>query len=311
VSPGLAAVTGATGFLGQHVVRALADAGWRVRILARRDPISPFWRGLAPEVIIGGLADPPALARLCDGADVVVHAAGQLFGDNRQLHEVNVEGSRRLALAAGPTARVLQISSIAAREPGLSPYAASKRAGEEVALAVLGERATIVRPSAIYGPGDRETLRLFQLAARSPILPVLSPKARLAMIHVQDAARQIVALTERITPVAVTLSDGRPEGYSWRELMETAALATSQNPKIVHIPVAALYAFASIEALSIVWRRKSTMLTFGKVRELTHFDWGLQTRERLADAPAPVFDLLSGFRQTVGWYRSQGWLHGF
>jgi hypothetical protein len=69
-----------------------------------------------------------------------------------------------------------------------------------------------------------------------------------------------------------------------------------------------LYSLAAMEMVSIVWRHKSTMLTFGKVRELTHLNWGLQTHEWSAEAPAPVFDLLSGFRHTIDWYRSQAWL---
>jgi nucleoside-diphosphate-sugar epimerase len=308
MSMGLAAVTGATGFLGQHLVRALSDAGWRVRILARRDPISPFWEGIAPQVVAGDLGDEAALARLCQGADLVVHAAGLLFGADRDLERVNVEGTHRLAQAAAQAPRVIQVSSLAAREPQLSPYAASKRAGEEVARRLLGERAVIVRPPAVYGPGDRETLRLFQLAARSPALPVFDPRARVAVVHVQDAARQIVALAAVPQPHPVALCDERAEGYAWRELMGTAAEAFGRRSRLVQAPAAMLYGLASVEIFANSWRKNSGMLTFGKVRELTHLDWGVRSDERATVAPAPNFNLLSGFRQTIGWYRSQGWL---
>jgi nucleoside-diphosphate-sugar epimerase len=305
----LAAVTGATGFLGQHVVRALADAGWRVRILARREPQSRFWDGLSPDVVRGDLFDIDALGRLCSDADLVVHVAGQIGGGRHDLDRVNVEGTRNVAAAARPTgARLLQVSSLAAREPQLSPYAASKRAGEAAARELLGDRVTVARPPAIYGPGDRETLRLFKLAARSPVLPVLDPAARVALIHVTDAARQIVALGESGLPSTAVPSDGRPEGYDWREIMQTAAEAFDRHPRLLRIPSLTLYAMAFLDEFANNWRPRASVLTFGKVKELTYSDWGVRPGERASDAPPPEYDLLSGFRQTIGWYRSEGWL---
>lgn len=312
MSRGLAAVTGATGFLGQHLVRALAADGWRVRILARRAPISPFWAGIEPEVVIGGLEDEAALARACAGADLVAHAAGLIAGPEPALHRVNVDGSRRLAVAAqrhAPRARTLLISSLAAREPQLSAYAASKRAGEDAAREVLGEAAIVVRPPAIYGPGDRETLRIFQLAERSPILPVLNPRARMALIHVEDAARQIAALATISGGCGpVGLCDGRPEGYAWRELMQTAAAVLGRPRRSLRIPAAVLLGLAAVDMLGNGWRRKTATLTFGKVRELTHLDWGIQPHERAPGAPEAVFDLRAGFEHTVAWYRKNAWL---
>ena len=308
----LAAVTGATGFLGQHLVRALSDAGWRVRILARptiasRPPSSPFWAGLAPEVVRGDLADSAALKTLSENADVVVHAAGLIGGSGRELRAVNVEGTRRLAEAAG-RARLIVISSLAAREPQLSAYAASKCAGEDVARSIAGDRVTIARPPAIYGPGDRETLRLFQLASRSQVLPVFDPAARVSVIHVMDAALQIVALAEEGPGGVHALSDARPEGYSWRELMQTAAEAAGRRARLVRLPAFPLYALAALDNSANYWRQRKAVITFGKVRELTHSNWGLQPHERWPAAPAPMFDLPAGFRQTIGWYRAAGWL---
>jgi nucleoside-diphosphate-sugar epimerase len=313
VTRGVAAVTGATGFLGQHLVRALSDDGWRVRVLARRAPVSPFWAGIEPEVVIGNLEDEAALARVCAGAGLVAHAAGLIAGSASQLRRVNVEGGRRLAVAAwkhAPGARTLLISSLAAREPQLSAYAASKRAGEEAALEVLGDAAVVVRPPAIYGPGDRETLRIFQAAARSPVLPVLDPRARIALIHVEDAARQIIALAQMQKSGCgpMGLCDERPEGYAWRELMQTVAAVLGRPRRLLRIPAGALSALAAVDMLGNGWRRRTATLTFGKVRELTHLDWGIQPHERAPGAPAAVFDLRAGFEHTVAWYRKSAWL---
>jgi nucleoside-diphosphate-sugar epimerase len=312
VSRGLAAVTGATGFLGQHLVRALAEEGWRVRILARRPPLSPFWAGLEPEVTPGDLGDEAALQRLCEGADVVVHNAGLISGDQAQLDRINVEGARRAALAArraSPQARFILVSSLSAREPDLSADAASKRAGEAAALDVLEGRLTIVRPPAIYGPGDRETLRFFQIAERAPVLPMLHPEAKVALIHVQDAARQIVAFADSNPECGVyALADGRPEGYTWRELMQTLAGVAGKPRLMLHVPPKALFLLAAASMISEGWRRGTATLTFGKVRELTHRDWGIRPDERATGAPKAHFDLRAGFAHTFDWYRKNGWL---
>ena len=188
------AVTGATGFLGRHLVRALAQDGWTPRVLVRRDPIHPLWRDLEVEVVVGDLKTPGGLDRLCRGAEVVIHVAGLIKAASLEgFNVVNRDGARAAAAASKAAgARFILVSSLAAREPRLSNYAASKRAGEDAAREIRPD-ALIVRPPAIYGPGDTETLGLFKIAAQSPVLPVLSPDARVAMIHVQDAAAKLAA----------------------------------------------------------------------------------------------------------------------
>lgn len=301
---GLVAVTGATGFLGRHLVRELAADGWRVKILARRDIIHPLWRDLEIEVVLGDLANEDALDRLCRGADLVVHCAGLTKGWTAQaFNAVNVEGARRVAQQA--TGRMLLVSSLTAREPVLSDYAASKHGGEEAARAVLGERITIVRPPALYGPDDPETLPLFQLAATSPVLPLLDPQARIAMMHVQDAARQIAAIAALKTPLEVSLSDHRPDGYSWREVMQTAADVFDKSPVFLEIPGFALAIAAAAGRLS-PRSGPAPMISFGKVREIKHRDWSISRGEQPIELPAARYDLANGFLHSVLGYRSSG-----
>src|SRR5436190_1019910 len=121
-----AAVTGATGFLGRRLVPALVERGWEARALVRRAPETGLWDAAAPDLVRGDLADEAALRTLCDGVDAVIHAAGLIKARNRAaFFEANEAGARRVAQAAGG-ARVLLVSSLAAREPRLSDYAASK-----------------------------------------------------------------------------------------------------------------------------------------------------------------------------------------
>jgi nucleoside-diphosphate-sugar epimerase len=307
----VAAVTGATGFLGRHLVGALAEQGWRVRALVRRDAVLAAPAGVEPEIVIGGLSDDAALDRLCRGAEVVVHAAGLIKARTAaDFAAVNVAGAARVAEAArrAGVARTLLVSSLAAREPQLSLYAASKRAGETAARKVLEGGLTVLRPPAIYGPGDRETLSIFEAALRLPVAPVFDSRARITMIHVEDAARQIAAAAGLAPeqPV-VALADARTDGYAWREIVQAAAKAVGRESAIVKLPSATL-TVVGLAGATLRLFGANPILTPGKAREMRHLDWTLKPEERWSTAPAPRFDLGGGFAHTVAWWRVAGML---
>lgn len=310
----LAAVTGAGGFIGQHLVMALANAGWRTRLLMRREPDQQPWRALHPQVVAGSLGDEAALARLVDGADAVIHVAGLIKAARRQdFFDINRDAAATLARTAkrlAPHAHFVHLSSLAAREPSLSDYAASKCAGEAAVLDVLGPRATVIRPPAVYGPGDRETLRFFQLA-RKRWVPLLGTRdAVVAMIHVQDLTRLILALTAAQPQGKVlTAADGRPAGYRWHELLGAAARAVGNPaPRFVTAPQSVLGGAALLGDLARACGSAS-MLSSQKLRELRHLDWGVAPAELARPAGwAAQFDLDRGFADAVAWYRKAGWL---
>jgi len=311
----LAAVTGATGFIGRHLVVALHRAGWRLRLLLRREPDMPEWRELQPQVVAGTLGDDAALTRLVEGADAVIHLAGLIKAARRaDFLAVNRDGAAAIARAvegAAPSAHLVLVSSLAAREPALSDYAASKRAGEDAVLALLGARATVLRPPVVYGPGDRETLLFFQLAGRR-IVPLLGDAdARAALIHVGDLVRLMVALAAGPASRGAVLAaaDDRPRGYTWEELLGAAARAVGNpSPRFVRAPQVLLSGVALLGDLAKTWGA-SSMISSQKLRELRHPDWGVAPEER-AGAPgwAARFDLDSGFADAVAWYRRAGWL---
>jgi nucleoside-diphosphate-sugar epimerase len=257
-------------------------------------------------VVLGDVRDPDALARLCQGAEVLVHAAGLVKAPSRQAFEaVNVEGARLAAAAAARAgaARMLLVSSLAAREPQLSHYAASKRAGEAAAQASFEGRFNVLRPPAIYGPGDLETLAVFRAASRAPVLPLFDPRARIALIHVRDAARQIAAAAEAPPERAVVaLCDGRPEGYAWREIVEAAARAVGRRPRLMRAPPGLLAAAGAVGSASRALGA-APILTWGKARELRWLDWSLRPEELWVGAPQAEFDLDAGFSDTVRWGR--------
>jgi nucleoside-diphosphate-sugar epimerase len=310
----LAVLTGATGFLGGHLAQALAAAGWRLRVLARPERIDEDLARLAPEVVAGRLGDAAALERLVEGAQAVIHGAGLIKARRpADFLAVNAAGAEAMARAAArraPDATFVLISSLSARSPELSPYAASKAAGEAAARQALRpDRLAIVRPPAVYGPGDLETLALFRAAERLPVLPrVGAEHARFALIHAADAAAQIAALAERPAPGLWALADGRPEGYGWREVLDAAALAMGVSRPTVRLPGAVTVALGGANSALARLGAPARILSLGKARELLHPDWGVRPDEIAPGAPKARFDIAAGFADVVDWYRARGWL---
>ena len=308
----LAALTGGTGFLGRHLARVLVAQGWRLRLLVRRIPVDPLWSTLQPELVLGELADGEHLRRLCRGADAVVHAAGLVkAADAGTFTAVNTAGALNVAEAArevAPDAAFLLVSSLAARAPQLSAYAASKRGGEVAVNGALEGRAWIVRLPALYGPEDRQTLPLFRAAAASPLLPVLAPGLRLPFLHVEDAVRALAAVAAiGGTGRQLEIGDARPDGYNLAEIMGAAARAVGRRPRLVRAPSGLIRVLGLLGDLG--WRLgASPIMTSGKVRELLHGGWSLTPADEAAGLPAPRFGLVDGFGATADWYREAGWL---
>lgn len=309
----LAAVTGATGFVGRHVVEHFAAAGWRLRLLVRRDP--DLACGDRPvELIPGSLSDREALAELVRGADAVIHVAGAIKARNRAgFMTANADGTAAMAAAwrrEAPEARFLMLSSLAAREPELSHYAASKAAGEAALRDAAGKGWCILRPAAIYGPGDVETLSVFK-ATRLPFHPLLNgPEARLTLIHVSDVARGVLAMASAAAPSAVfEMTDGRPEGYSWTEVVGTACAATGHRARPLRIPAGLVRLAGRAGDLAAAITGSAEMLTSQKIREILHPDWSSERASQLPAALwAPHVGLAEGFADAVAWYRAAGWL---
>jgi 2-alkyl-3-oxoalkanoate reductase len=306
------AVTGATGFIGTHVIRRL-QADWQVRILARR-AIDPALFGTAVETVPGDLDDGASLERLLAGADAVVHLAGLIKARSREdFFRVNAESAGRLAAiaaAAQHPPRFVLMSSLAAREPGLSNYAASKRAGESALIAQGGALPwTILRPPAVYGPGDRATLVFFRCIGRGFGLMLGPEAARLSLLHVDDLAKAVGALLadQRGAGLVAEIDDGGG-GYAWREMIEAAAAAFGRRARTVRIPMAIPYGLGVLNQ-ALAGAGYTPMLTPGKVRELYHRDWVCDPGPIIARTGwRPAVPLRQGFASTVAWYREHGWL---
>ncbi|HET6162005.1 MAG TPA: NAD-dependent epimerase/dehydratase family protein [Dongiaceae bacterium] len=310
--PKLAALTGATGFIGRHVVTALRRRGWDVRVLARRHPaelLSPYHRF---ELVLGDLGDMPALERLVSGADAIIHLGGLVKALSRDdFYSANEAGTQRLLRAAArtaPDAMLVHVSSLAAREPQLSPYCDSKHRAEQKVQALAGDRIwTILRPPAVYGPHDREILPLFKAAKLGLVPYPAAPHAALSMIHVADLADAIVACLSRSgSPQAIfEVDDGVPGGYRWPDILGAVGEAVGHKPAGIRLPRTGLKLAAEVNRLRSRIDRTPRILAPHKVAEIYWPDWVVRG-DRLQDVSdwQPAFDVWSGFRDAAKWYRS-------
>lgn len=301
----LIALTGGTGFVGRATLAALARAGAEVRSLARTPPADAG----AVEWVRGDLADRAALAALVEGAEAVIHVAGLTTAtDPAAFEAANVAGTLSLLEAAAKAGvpRFVFVSSLAAREPGLSAYGASKDRAERL-VAASGLDWTTVRPPGVYGPWDVDYLEMFKLAKRG-IVPV-PPPGRSSLIHVQDLAELLVALVpahEALSQATFEPDDGHAGGWSHRELARLVGWAVGKRPWVVHLPKPVLVHAARADGLV---RRGRARLTADRVGYMAHPDWVARPEFHVPKALwVPRISTRDGLKATARWYREKGWL---
>jgi nucleoside-diphosphate-sugar epimerase len=298
------AITGGTGFVGSHLVDVALAEGHGVRALTRRDQAQRD--GL--EWIPGDLQDREALRRLVDGADAIIHVAGTISASSAAaFNKGNVTGTLAMlaAATAGGVQRFVHVSSLAAREPKLSLYGGSKAKGEELVHS-SGLDWAIVRPPAVYGPGDKETLELFRMAKLG--LMLMPPRGRVSVIHADDLARLLLALAGPAVPsnMLVEADDGKQGGWTHREFARALAAAVGTRPAIISSPGMLLRLAARADQW---WRGEKAKLTTDRAAYFSHRNWVVEPKR--ACPPQlwqPRIETMEGLKDTAAWYREKGWL---
>jgi nucleoside-diphosphate-sugar epimerase len=301
------ALTGATGFIGGALAQRLAASGRSVHALVRPASVHKRPDELDIRWIEGDLADLESLRRLVRGADAVVHCAGTVRGATRnQFDRINVDGVKRVVQAVGeqqPAPRFLLLSSVAARQPHLSHYAASKRQGEIVlAEGAVNTAWTIFRPCAVYGPGERELLPLFRWMARGIAFLPGAGQARFSMLHVDDLTEAVMRWleSENTSGRAYELHDGHPDGYSQQDIADAVAKLRAAPVVCVKVPAIFLRVLAAFNLVFALAARYAPMLTPGKVRELSHVNWVCDNGPLNADTGwVPRISLAQGLEHTL------------
>jgi nucleoside-diphosphate-sugar epimerase len=318
-------LTGATGFVGSHVAEALLSRGDDLTCLARRPERLAALAARGARVVEGSLEDAPALAAALAGAEAVYHVAGVTAApDEAEYLAVNEGGTRRLLEAAGRTApgsRFVYVSSQAAVGPSapgertaedapcrpVTAYGRSKLAGERAVMeSDLGW--VIVRPPAVYGPRDREFLRLFRLVRRG-LAPVFGfGRQELSLVYAEDLARA-VALAGVAGRTGQIYHAAHPEVVLARHVPYAMGRALSRSPFL--IPVPARLAAPIVRAIGrrAAARGRRTVVSEDKLAEFLAPSWVLSAAKAERELGwRAAHDLASGMRKTAEWYRAEGWL---
>ena len=321
-------LTGATGFVGSHVVEACRGVGFRLRVLVRKEADAHRLEGAGVFCIRGSLESADALRAGLAGADAVLHLAAATKARTAEAyHRANAAGTQALVDAiAGcerPPRRLVYLSSLAAVGPSidgrpvtrddpprpLTAYGRTKLAGEKICQAATDTlEVAILRAPAVYGPRDRDVFEFFRLAKRG-VLPLPSgPVRRLQMIHAADLARALtLAATREGSNGVYHVAEAR--SYEWREMARMVADAVGSRARIVKVPAALIAAAAAVSETAAGLFGKSTIFNRDKARELLAPGWLCETELARRDFGFETsIPLQAGLDSTAKWYFENGWL---
>jgi dihydroflavonol-4-reductase len=299
------AVTGATGFIGRHVVSHLESRGDDV-------------------IEVGRPLERTAIAKAIAGAETVIHLAGVVSTSRDEEYvAVNVDATAAVAEATCERgARLVHISSLAAAGPAgpqaprreadppapMTAYGRSKLEGERAVAAVSGLRWTVLRPGVVYGPGDRALLPLFLLAARGVLPNIGRASAAYTFVYISDLVRAIVAAVDRGASGDV-LFVGHPQPVTTRALLEGVRQAVGRATVIVRVPLSVLKLVALLGDAGGAVRGKPLPMNSRRYAELSA-DGFVCRVDRLRDRLGVVatVGLDEGLAEAAAWYRRERWL---
>lgn len=223
----LITVFGGTGFLGRRVVGEALAAGWDVRVAARNPGPGVFAGGARPpELFAADIRDPEVVAAAVGGASGVVNAVALYAEDrNESFERTHVTAAGHVAQAAKRvSARLVHVSGIGVARRSRSSYIRARALGEERVLDAYPE-SVILRPSAMFGPGDALLSTIVPMIRWLPVVPLFGDgDSRLQPVHVDDVARAVMAALVRHDARGVTYELGGPKVYTYRELLEGIAV---------------------------------------------------------------------------------------
>src|SRR5882762_721412 len=238
----LVTVFGGSGFLGRHTVRALARAGWRIKVASRHPNAAFFLRPLGSvgqiDFVKCDVSDTESVARAMLGAQAVINLTGILFEKGQSFEDVQAQGAARAGVGA-----LVHVSAIGADLESDSAYAVTKAEGEQ-SVRTAFPKAVILRPSIMFGPEDGFFNKFAEMARFFPALPLVGGgHTRFQPVFVGDVAQAIVTALSRQDGRTYEL--GGPSTYSFKELMQLILRETGRNRALVPLP----FAIATLKAM--------------------------------------------------------------
>jgi uncharacterized protein YbjT (DUF2867 family) len=242
-TPGLVTVFGGSGFVGRYTVRALAKAGWRVRVALRRPHLVPELRVMGDvgqvELHQANVRFPDSVAEAMEGADAAVNLVGALYESGKQTFQaLHVDAARAVATAAAAegVTRFIQVSAIGADVNSPAAYARTKAEGEAAVRAAI-PTATILRPSIVFGEEDQFFNRFAAMAGLSPALPLIGGgKTMMQPIYAGDLGAAIANALMKPGALGSTYELGGAKAYSFKALMEIMLAEIHRRRALVPLP---------------------------------------------------------------------------
>ena len=250
-SPKLVTVFGGSGFLGRHVVRALAKRGYRIRVAVRRPNVAQFLQPLGTvgqiQLVQANLRYDGSIARAVERADVVVNLVGILTETGRQsFSEVQSYGAKAIAAAAPRGTGMVHVSAIGADANSDSDYARSKAEGEAAMMAAHPD-AVVFRPSVLFGQGDTFLNRFASLARALPVLPLAGAETRFQPAFVGDVAEAVAKAVDGTVAGGRVYELGGPEILTLKAIVEYVLRTTGRRRALVSLP----FGLANIQARAL------------------------------------------------------------
>lgn len=321
-----ALITGGTGFIGSHLVDSLSRQGWKLRIIAKD---KMFGDHLGADVIYADLRDCDALAHALRDVDVVFHLAGLTRARrNSDYYEANHLMTRDLldtCIRHGShIKRFVYVSSLTAVGPcrgsetitestdyhPVSHYGRSKMLAEiDVMHAASHLPVTIVRPSAVYGPRDRDFFRYFKMIRSGVELLLGSGTQLLNLVHVADLVHGIELAALHPDGVNGIFFIGSETDYRTEEICNSIAEAMNRRPLVLHLPVGLIYLTGLLGECAGRIARREVFFNVQKVREAVQRAWSCSiARAQDTLGFQPRYSLGTGMSGTYDWYLENGWL---
>jgi dihydroflavonol-4-reductase len=323
-----ALVTGSNGFIGSTLVEYLLKQDYKVRCLVRKTSNLKWLQGLSVEYYYGDLRVPNTLPSAVGDVDIVFHLAGITRAKN---HKEFMEGNYKTTVnllnacnALSQKPKFVFISSQAAGGPSqnsvpksedddakpISQYGISKLAAEQAVLKHAQEfPVTIIRPPSVYGPKDRDVFLLFKNIHFGLKPMIKGGRQKISMVYINDLVDGIILAAEHEKAEGEIFNISGDELLEWKNITNIMTKAMDRKAVQVGIPLWCLDIASYLSMALSKISKKSTLLNRDKIHEMKQDSWLLSNEKAKALLGfQPKYDLLTGFRQTIKWYKKNDWL---
>jgi nucleoside-diphosphate-sugar epimerase len=324
-----ALITGATGFVGSHIVDQLLEKQYSVRCLVRKSSDMKWLNGKPIELVYGDVFDEHALQNAVSGVEYVYHSAGLTKAKTKEEYfRANATGTKNLldatlrqnpslkrfvhvssGAAVGPSQTKAPIDETARPHP-ITTYGKSKWQAEEECTKVMKTLPlTIVRPPAVFGERDKDVFEFFNTFAKGLQPMVGFSEKYVSLIHVTDLVRGIILAGESPNTVGQTYFITSKDVYGWKEIGEATRVVMNRRALRIRIPEAGIYLIAAFAELFSTLSPKPALINFEKAKDMVQNYWTFSHEKAKRDFGfEQQISLEEGIRRAVEWYKREGWL---